>query len=151
MATSRSTIEVDRTVAARAGASAGQERVSLESFVGLHAAKIVWALAVLAAFRILILAMAFPLSNQVDERYHLATIQMYAQGRLPGRELPYIDPESSRTLLLYWSPELGSSQQQMARSDVVGPLYSLSPEARQISLDRDYYRKKLEQWSRRPN
>lgn len=148
----RSTIEMDTIAAPRVGAvAADPERFCLEAFVRGHTPQIVIVLAILSALRIFVLVMAFPLSNEVDERYQLETIKMYAHGHLPDKALPHLDPESSRTLLLYWSPESGMTGQQMARIGVVGPLYGLSPEGREAALDRDYYRNKLAQWSRRPN
>ena len=122
----------------------------LESYLRVYSREIVAVLAVLAATRILILCAAFPLANTIDERYHLATIQMYAGGNWPGRELPRPDPESTRNLLLYWSPEYGRTPQQMAQDGIVGPLWSLSPEGRESALAGNYYRAKLAQW-RRPN
>jgi hypothetical protein len=122
----------------------------LDSWLHAYSGRIVAVLAVLAAIRILILCAAFPLANTIDERYHLVTIQMYARGNWPGRELPRPDPESTRNLLLYWSPEYGLRPQQMAQDGIVGPLWLLSPEERESALARNYYRTKLEQW-RRPN
>jgi len=122
----------------------------VDSYLRVYSGQIVAVLAVLAAIRILILCAAFPLANTIDERYHLVTIQMYARGNWPGRELPRPDPESTRKLLLYWSPEYGLTPQQMAQDGIVGPLWGLSPEGRESALARNYYRAKLEQW-RRPN
>ncbi len=108
-------------------------------------------LAALAAIRVLILCAAFPLTNTIDERFHLVTIQMYARGIWPGRELSPTDPEATRRLLLYWSPEYGLTPQQMLQKGIVGPLWGLSPEGQESALAKDYYREKLEQWIRRPN
>ncbi len=123
----------------------------LDSWLHARAGRIVAVLAVLAAIRILILCAAFPLANTIDERYHLVTIQMYARGNWPGRELPRPDPESTRNLLLYWSPEYGLTSQQMAQDGIAGPLWGLSSEERKLALARDYYRAKLAQWLARPN
>src|SRR5579863_714348 len=124
---------------------------SFDKWIRVHLARIVAALAALAAIRILILCAAFPLANTIDERFHLVTIQMYAQGNLPGRDLANVDADATEDLLLYWSPEYGLTPQQMAQEGIVGPLYGLTPEARNEALARPYYQKKLEQWIRRPN
>jgi len=123
----------------------------LDLWLRAYSGRLVALLAALAAIRILILCAAFPLTNTIDERFHLATIQMYAQGRWPGRELPPVDSESTRTLLLYWSPEFGLSPETMNQDGIVGPLYNLSPAAREAALAEPYYSKKLKQWVRRPN
>jgi hypothetical protein len=56
------------------------------------ARKLIIAICVYAGLRILLFAAAFPLFNNVDERVHLMSIQMYAQGHLPGKDLPRMDP-----------------------------------------------------------
>ncbi len=109
------------------------------------------ALAVFAALRILIFTAAFPLSNNTDERFHLMTIQMFAQGQIPGKELPRINPEFARTFLLYWSPEYNHSPENLKRSDVVGPLYGLPPQVQNSALNQNFYAKQLNQWLARPN
>lgn len=123
----------------------------LESWLGIHSARIVAVLAGLAAIRILLLCAAFPLTNPTDERYHLATIQMYAQGNLPGKDLPHLDSNDTRNLLLYWSSEYGRTPQQMTQEGVFGPLWGLSPAERESALSRSYYQTKLAQWLHRPN
>src|SRR5208283_1406690 len=123
----------------------------VDAFLRAHIDRIVIVLAIFAAIRILAFCAAFPLSNNTDERMHLLTIRMYAQGHLPGKDLPQVDPEYVRTFLLYWSPEYGLSQQRMDRDGIVGPLYGLTPEARDSALTRDYYSEKVKQWERRTN
>jgi hypothetical protein len=123
----------------------------LDRWLRAHSDRIVAALAALAAIRILILCAAFPLTNTIDERFHLVTIQMYAQGNLPGRELPHADSKATSNLLLYWSPEYGLTAEEMARGGISGPLWGAPSEERESALARNYYRAKLEQWLRRPN
>lgn len=142
--------DIAQEVPVGAGRIASTES-SFDSFVRAHAKRIVTALCVFAAIRILVFCSAFPLTNTIDERFHLVTIQMYARGNLPGRDLPHADPEATKRLLLYWSPEYGLTSEQMARDGIVGPLWRLSPEQRESALAQAYYRAKLEQWLRRPN
>lgn len=143
--------QVIRREAYRAIGLASPIESRLDAWLRAYSGRIVAALAVFAAIRVLILCAAFPLTNTIDERFHLATIQMYAQSNLPGRDLPHVDVEATRRLLLYWSPEYGLTPQEMAQDGISGPLWGLSPEERQSTLDRNYYRAKLEQWLRRPN
>jgi hypothetical protein len=96
----------------------------------------------------LVFAAAFPLSNNVDERFHLMTTRMYAQGQIPGRELPHMDPEFARTFLLYWSPEYGAA---LESSHFKGPVYQLPTQELETVLAQKSYKDKLEQWLRRPN
>jgi len=123
----------------------------LDSWLSAHSIRVVAVLAGFAAIRVLALCAAFPLTNTIDERFHLETIQMYAHGLWPGRDLPRVDAESTRTFLLYWSPEFGLSPQTMNQHGIAGPLYYLSPAAREAALAQPYYSKKLAQWVRRPN
>src|SRR5208283_4267933 len=64
----------------------------VDAFLRAHIDRIVIVLAIFAAIRILAFCAAFPLSNNTDERMHLLTIRMYAQGHLPGKDLPQVDP-----------------------------------------------------------
>lgn len=123
----------------------------VDAFVRAHASRIAITLAIFAALRILVFAAAFPLTNNTDERFHLMTIQMFAQGQIPGEELPRVNPEFARTFLLYWSPEYNHSKENLQRSGVVGPLYALPPEAQNSALSKDFYVKQLTQWLGRPN
>ncbi len=122
-----------------------------EVFVRTHSDQIALALCTFAALRILIFAAAFPLTNNIDERFHLATVQMYAHGEIPGRELPRINPEAARTLILYWSPEYNHSQERLKARDVIGPLYRLSPEGQNSILAKEFYASQLDRWLARPN
>jgi hypothetical protein len=132
-------------------AAASRTESRLDAFLRAHADRIVLALSVLAAFRILIFAAAFPLTNNTDERFHWLTTQMYAQGRMPGKDLPRMEPEFARTFLLYWSPEYGRSQEYLRSNGVNGPLYGLSPQVRDSVLAQEFYVRQLSQWLRRPN
>lgn len=104
--------------------------------------KLVIALSIYAGLRILVFAAAFPLFNNVDERLHLMSIQMYAQGHLPGKELPLMDPELAKALLPYWSPEYGHPQEHLDREGINGP-----PD----QLTQPLYAQKLEEWLHKPN
>lgn len=153
MSSTKSGIELSEPLAGRAHvlAGPGPAESRVDTFVRRHADRIALALAVFAAFRILIFAVAFPLSNNTDERFHLMTIQMYAAGELPGKQLPLIDPGFARTFLLYWSPEYGRSPEYLERNGVPGPLYGRSPQVQSSVLSRDFYVRQLDQWLARPN
>lgn len=103
-------------------------------------------LAVLAGLRILIFSAAFPLLNPIDERLHLTTIQLYAHGDFPGRELPHMDSSFARRLLLYWSPEYNHTQHELERDNVAGPLYALRHEDQDRHLLESFYAERLQQW-----
>jgi hypothetical protein len=123
----------------------------IDVFVRAHADRIAVALCVFSALRILFFAAAFPLTNNTDERFHLMTIQMYAQGQIPGKELPRTNPEFAKTLLLYWSPEYGRSPDYLESNRVIGPLYKLPSRTQNSALSKDFYVKQLNQWLARPN
>ena len=123
----------------------------LESFLRAHTRLIVVVLSVFAAARILFFAAAFPIFNNNDERFHLMTIQMYAHGHFPGKELPQSDPEFSKSLILYFSPEYLVSQEELDRNDIRGPLTWLPPQMRDAAVARGFYLRTLERWSRAPN
>jgi hypothetical protein len=112
---------------------------------------LVIALSIGGALRILVLAAAFPLPNYTDERFHLMTIAMFAEGRLPGRDLPRVDPQFAKTFLLYWSPEYGHSRESLQRAGIVGPPYKLATDVQRSVLTQEFYVKQLEQWLARPN
>lgn len=113
--------------------------------------KLVVALSIYAALRILVFAAAFPLFNNVDERVHLMSIQMYAQGHLPAKELPQMDPALAKDYLRYWSPEYGRSQEGLERNGIRVPLYRLSDADRKVAYSQAIYAQKLEEWLRRAN
>ncbi len=104
--------------------------------------KLAIALSVYAALRILFFALMFPLFNNVDEKLHFLTIKMYAQGHLPGKDLPHIDDDFSRTFLPYWSPEYDHTPVGIDYQHIV-VLYRLSPEQREWEMSHGYYDWKL--------
>ena len=113
--------------------------------------KLVIALCMYAALRILVFSAAFPLFNNVDERVHLMSIQMYAQGHLPGKDLPRMDPALARAYLAYWSPEYGRTQEDLDRNGINAPVWQLSDQAKDLAYTQAIYAQKLEEWLRRPN
>jgi hypothetical protein len=117
-----------------------------DAFVRTRVRQMAIALCILAALRILVFAAAFPLTNNTDEKLHFLTIRMYAQGQMPGKDLPPIDPEFARALLLYQSPEYGLSQEYLDRNGIVGPPYNLPPQARDAVLANKFYSEKLTRW-----
>jgi hypothetical protein len=109
------------------------------------------ALCIYASLRILVLTTAFPLFNYLDEKMHFLSIRMYAEGHLPGKELPQIDGEFARTFLPYWSPEYDQSQEAMDRNGISVPLYRLNSQAKDSAFAQGYYARKLEMLSRTQN
>jgi hypothetical protein len=128
-----------------------QTESRVDAFVQAHIDRIVVALAIFSAIRILLFAAAFPLSNNVDERFHLMTIQMYAQGRMPGKDLPHMDPAAARVFSLFWSPEYWHSQEYLNQNGAARPLYGLPPHVQDSELRREFYVNQLQRWLNRPN
>jgi hypothetical protein len=122
-----------------------------DAFLHDHAGRIVAGLCVYAAIRILIFAAAFPLFDITDEDSHFLTIRMYAEGHLPGRELPTVDPEFERTYVLYGSPEYTHSQEDLEKNGPRIPLYQVPPEAREAALRQTFYVQKFKDWSQKPD
>jgi hypothetical protein len=113
--------------------------------------KLIIALSLYAALRILFFTLAFPLFNNIDEKLHFLTILMYAQGHLPGKELQQSGDEFARTFLPYWSPEFYSTREEMDRFGTNVPLSRLSPQARDAALKGGYYAWKLGEFRHRLN
>jgi len=126
-------------------------KFSIDEFLRVHSDGIAVALTILAAIRILVFAAAFPLSNNTDEKFHFLSIQMYAQGHLPGRDLPRMDAGFARNFLLYWSPEYGLTQEELNRNGLRTPPYWLAAPARDSVMNRPYYAEKLRTWLDRRN
>src|SRR5271166_2684630 len=121
----------------------GQARAKQSPSSTQRTHKLVIGLSLYAALRILFFAAAFPLTNNIDERFHLMTIQMYAQGHTPGKELPQMDPELARAFLPYWSPEYGHSQEELNREGASRPLYKLTPQVQDSALAQEFYASQL--------
>jgi hypothetical protein len=119
------------------------------SWMGLN--RLAAAFSIYAALRIFLLASVFPLFNNVDERLHLMSIQMYAQGQWPGKELPRMDPQLVRRYLAYWSPEYGRSASDLKENRLEVPVYRLSDQERQRAYTGPIYAEKLEDWLQKPN
>jgi hypothetical protein len=113
--------------------------------------KLIVALCIYSALRILAFALAFPLFNNTDEKFHLMSIQMYAQGHLPGKELPLVDDEFSRTFIPYFSPEYEVTRADIDRDGVETPLYRIPDRDRESILTEPYYAVKLKKWSQTLN
>jgi hypothetical protein len=129
----------------------GQARVPDPPGSTKGTSKLVIALSIFAALRILVFAVAFPLSNNVDERFHFMTIQMYAEGGSPGKELPRMDPAKARIFSLYWSPEYRHSPEELDRDGASRPLYGLPAQIRDSALAQGFYATQLKRWLLRPN
>jgi hypothetical protein len=123
----------------------------LDLFVRRHVPQVVTVLCTFAALRILLLIAAFPLFNNVDEKNHFLSIRMYANGQIPGKALPLIDDDFSRTYLPYWSPEYDRSPGRMEREGAASPIYPLSPQERESAFDQGFYAWKLDKWEHTPN
>lgn len=85
--------------------------------------KVILALCTYSALRILVFAVAFPLFNNTDEKFHFMAIQMYAAGHFPGKDLPLISSEFSETFLPYFSPEYELSRESIDQSGIGVPLW----------------------------
>jgi hypothetical protein len=70
-------------------------------FLYLHGDRIIAAVCLYAGLRILIFAAAFPIFNNLDEQFHFISIQMYASGEWPGKNLPNPSRESSELISYY--------------------------------------------------
>jgi hypothetical protein len=110
--------------------------------------------AIYAAIRILVFCLAFPPTNGTDEKFHLMSVRMYGAGHLPGRDLPRMDPDFAKTLLLYWSPEFSQLDTNPNPVDA-SPLSMMTPQERKSALAHGLYKDEVELWltqhSRRPN
>ena len=119
----------------------------VDFIVRAHAPRIIAVLCLFAALRILIFAAAFPLFGINDEDQHFLTIQMYAQGRLPGRELPRIPPQFVQDFLPYWSPEYTYSQPFLDQHGPRIPLYQVPLQDRATAYQQDFYKQKIKDTS----
>lgn len=102
------------------------------------------ALCAYAAVRVLVFCAAYPLFNNVDEPYHFASIRSFAEGRVPGKELPLFDAGSARTLALYETPEYLNPEKVSRRYGT--PVYQLP-----ASVQEKLYRPGFETWTKRTN
>ncbi|HZP64341.1 MAG TPA: glycosyltransferase family 39 protein [Terriglobales bacterium] len=114
-----------------------------EFFLHKYAPCIIAGLCLYAALRILAFAAAFPLFGFNDEEQHFLTIQMYADGQLPGRELPPIPLDFAAQFVPYWSPEYTYSQQYLDAYGPHIPPYRIPPDARSAAYQQEFYRKKI--------
>jgi hypothetical protein len=124
----------------------------VEAFLFGHSVQVAAILAAYAALRILVFAATFPLANhEIDEKNHFLSILMYAHGHFPGKQLPLIDSGFARDLLMYWSPEYATSEAEMRRAGIYGPLCRLTPQERELALQGGYYGELLNRWPTREN
>ncbi len=70
-------------------------------FLRGHSGHIIAVLCVFAGLRILVFAAAFPIFNSLDEHFHFMSIQMYARGEWPGKDLPRFSPEAAELIAYY--------------------------------------------------
>src|SRR5260370_20423934 len=91
-----------------------------------------------ALVRILIFSAAFPLFNPLDEQDHFETVRNYAEGRLPGKELPLSDPEMARVFALYGSPEYLVSRQRLHAAHLDVPVPKLAPEMKETQYQKRF-------------
>ena len=111
---------------------------SINELLRLHSGSIVALLCLYAGVRIFVFAAAFPLFNNVDEQSHLMSIQMYARGEWPGKELPHIDAESAKFYALYGSPEYLVPKEWMTGNTWI-PFYQLPPQEAYSRASRAYF------------
>jgi hypothetical protein len=86
-------------------------------------AKFALAISAFAALRVFLFAAAFPLFNNTDERFHFVTIEVYARGQLPGKELPLIGESLAKTIAPYASFEYWQTE---FRNDYASRLQTLA-------------------------
>jgi len=128
------------------------KRASVDCWIKGHSRQIGIAFSIFAALRIILFAALFPVGNSVDERFHLSTIQMYAEGQLPGRSLPQIDGSAASDLIRYYSPEYRASEAVgIGEVKAPAPLINIPPQEQKQALTQEYYAAKLRQWEKRPN
>ena len=125
--------------------SAAESRI--EAFARIHARRIVVVLCVYAAIRILVFAAAFPLFNITDEASHFLAIRMFAEGHLPNKQLPPVDPAFAETFIPYFSPEYIYTQEYLDRNGPRIPLYQLPPQAWDEALRQSFYVQKFSDWA----
>jgi len=106
--------------------TAPESRVDL--FLHAHRGGIVAALCGYAVIRVLLFAAAFPLFNNVDEQLHFDSIVSFAQGRLPGPELPLIDSASAQLISRYHSFEYMVPLESLRRDHLDIPRTQLPPD-----------------------
>jgi tetratricopeptide (TPR) repeat protein len=116
-----------------------------EHFLRAHGARVVALLCAYAALRILILAAAFPLFNNVDEQWHLISIQMYARGDWPPKDLPQTGPQSAAVIAYYQTTEYLTPSNEMDSAPSI-PYYRL-PRAGAYP----YVVQSYQEWLRNPN
>jgi hypothetical protein len=141
----------DEIVVASTTSRATSANFRIDEVLRVHSDRVALALAIFAAVRVFLFAAAFPLSNNTDEKFHYLTIQMYAQGHFPGKDLPSMDPGFARKFLLYWSPEYGLSQSQMDQDGIRTPPFRLAAQDQNLLMNRGYYAEKLRTWVDRRN
>jgi hypothetical protein len=101
---------------------------SFDQFLRVHSVPITALLCAYAGLRILTFTVAFPFFNNVDEQYHLISIQMYARGQWPGKDLPRLDSESAEIFTLYATPEYMNTKEALENIHLRAPLYQLPPQ-----------------------
>jgi hypothetical protein len=123
----------------------------IDTFARVHADRIVIVLCVYGAIRILIFAAAFPLFNITDEASHFLAIRMFAEGHLPNKQLPPVDPAFAETFIPYFSPEYIHTQEDLDRNGPRIPLYQLPRQAWDEALRQEFYVGKFSDWAQKPN
>ena len=114
-------------------------------FLRAQSGRIVPALCLYAGLRILILVLAFPIFNNLDEQFHFISIQMYASGEWPGKSLPHPSPESAELIAYYETYEYLNPSAEIERLYPV-PYYQL-PRAAGYSYVEQIY----QSWLRNEN
>jgi hypothetical protein len=99
-----------------------------------------------AALRVLVFCAAFPLFNNVDEQYHFTSIHNFAEGRLPGKDLPFVDADSAGTFVLYGTLEYLNPPERLRRHAGDIPIYQLPAAEREAA-----YRAGVGLWTQRTN
>ncbi|MBV9342386.1 MAG: hypothetical protein JO159_16055 [Acidobacteria bacterium] len=117
-----------------------------DEFLRNNADKIAVLLCIYAAFRIWFFAAAFPLFNNIDEQSHFACVEMFVEGRFPGKKLPPFDPVSARIASIYSSGEYLNPEDLLVRTGQNVPITSLPPGRRETRFHSEFA-----YWSRHVN
>ncbi|MEW6266603.1 MAG: DUF2142 domain-containing protein [Thermodesulfobacteriota bacterium] len=115
-------------------AETGPGRV--ESFLLARERKFIAVVLVLAALKVWFFSAAFPFFNNVDEQAHFDLIWKYSQGKWPVKDRAAKDPEATRFIVLYGSPEYNHRPERYAGGKFPPPLFTQPRELRDSVLDR---------------
>jgi hypothetical protein len=98
--------------------------------------RVVALLCLLAAARVLVHVLAFPVFNNMDEQAHFDLVLAYSRGHVP-RAIEPIRAEAAHTIALYGSPEFFTTPDQYPGGRYPAPRWTHPPEAIGAALAAD--------------